>query len=111
MKTFDKKSISHFQRMNDENISTPKECFKRVHKSFVQSQSLDERTSRVVSKLTEQETDYTHFDYMKKQDFSMENLLAAGVSLASSPLSMQQSQFDAIAQLEAGLSKLDSQNS
>lgn len=111
MKTFEKKPISHFQRIHDENIKTPTECFKRVHKSFVQSQQLDERSSRVVSKLVEKETDYSHFEHMKKQDFSMENLLAAGVSLNGSPLSMSVSQFDAIAQVEAGLSKLDSKNS
>lgn len=111
MKTFEKKPISHFQRMNDENIKTPDECFKRVHKSFVLSQQLDERSSRVVSNLVEKETDYSHFAYMKKQDFSMENLLASGASLNGSPLSMQVSQFDAIAQVEAGFSKLDSHNS
>lgn len=111
MKTFDKKPISHFQRVNDENIKAPTECFKRVHKSFVQSQKLDERSSRVVTKLVEKETDYSHFEHMKKQDFSMENLLSAGVSLNTSPLSMQVSSFDAIAQVEAGILKLDSHNS
>ena len=96
-----KQQISNFERRNNPSINFDVTCPNVERKTLVVTSELDSVSNRIIKKVEYKKSDISErLNVYKVNDFSLENLIATGITLK--PTQLTSSKFTALDTFENG---------